>query len=162
MGARIDVLEERTVAGEPRATLRVRATPLRATTITAEEVPATIDELPVLCMAAALAEGETTLVGAGELRVKESDRLAALEQLARLGVAVQTTPDGLAIRGTAGRRLTGARIDAGGDHRIAMAFGVAGLMAEGGVEVVDPDCVEVSFPGFFARLDALGAAVEVG
>jgi 3-phosphoshikimate 1-carboxyvinyltransferase len=113
-------------------------------------------------MAAALAEGETTLVGAGELRVKESDRLAALEQLARLGVAVQTTPDGLAIRGTAGRRLTGARIDAGGDHRIAMAFGVAGLMAEGGVEVVDPDCVEVSFPGFFARLDALGAAVEVG
>ena len=160
MGARIDVLEERTVAGEPRATLRVRATPLRATTITAEEVPATIDELPVLCMAAALAEGETTLVGAGELRVKESDRLAALEQLGRLGVAVQTTPDGLAIRGTAGRRLTGARIDAGGDHRIAMAFGVAGLMAEGGVEVVDPDCVEVSFPGFFARLDALGAAVE--
>jgi 3-phosphoshikimate 1-carboxyvinyltransferase len=162
MGAQIDVLEERTVAGEPRATLRVRATRLRATTITPEEVPATIDEVPVLCVAAALAEGETSLAGAGELRVKESDRLAALGQLARLGVAVRTTPDGLVIRGTAGRRLTGARIDAGGDHRIAMAFGVAGLVAEGGVEVIDPDCVEVSFPGFFARLEASGATVEAG
>jgi 3-phosphoshikimate 1-carboxyvinyltransferase len=125
-----------------------------------EEVPGTIDELPILCIAAALAEGETTIAGAAELRVKESDRIAALAQLRLLGVAVRTTPDGLVIRGTGGRPLGRARVESGGDHRIAMAFAVAGLAAEGGVEVVDPACADVSFPGFFDRLAALGAAVE--
>jgi len=122
-------------------------------------VPATIDELPVLAVAAALSEGETRIAGAGELRVKESDRLAALGQLTRLGVDVRTSPDGLVIRGSGGRPLSGGRVASGGDHRIAMAFAVAGLVATGGVAIADPDCVAVSFPGFFDRLAALGAKV---
>ena len=160
MGAAIEVVDEREDAGEPRATLVVRATPLRATSIEPPEVPATIDELPVLAVAAALSEGETRIAGAGELRVKESDRLAALGQLTRLGVDVRTSPDGLVIRGSGGRPLSGGRVASGGDHRVAMAFAVAGLVATGGVAIADPDCVAVSFPGFFDRLAALGAKVD--
>ncbi len=145
---------------EPRARLRVRAARLRATAIGASEVPAAIDELPILCVAAAVAEGETTIAGAGELRVKESDRLAALAQLGNLGVPVRTTADGLVIVGSGGRRFRGGRIVTGGDHRIAMAFAVAALMADEGIEIDDPQCAEVSFPGFFARLAELGATVE--
>jgi len=159
MGAAIEVVDEREDAGEPRATLVVRATPLRATSIEPPEVPATIDELPVLAVAAALSEGETRIAGAGELRVKESDRLAALGQLTRLGVDVRTSPDGLVIRGSGGRPLSGGQVTSGGDHRIAMAFAVAGLVATGGVAIADPDCVAVSFPGFFDRLAALGGKV---
>ena len=160
MGAEIAVEGELVAAGEPRAALHACTAPLRGITIGAAEVPAAIDELPVLCIAAALAEGETTLTGAAELRVKESDRLAAMEQLRLLGVAVRATADGLVVRGTGGRPLGGARIDARGDHRIAMAFAVAGLASADGVEVSDPECVEVSFPGFFDRLRDLGARVE--
>jgi 3-phosphoshikimate 1-carboxyvinyltransferase len=162
MGGAVEVVGAHEVAGEPRADLRVRAAALRGITIAPEEIPAAIDELPVLCVAAALATGETRISGAGELRVKESDRLAALEQLARLGVGVEATTDGLVIAGSGGQRLRGARIDPRGDHRIAMAFAVAGLVAEGGVVIDDPGCVDVSFPGFFARLAELGAQVEGG
>ncbi len=160
MGARLELEPGAERGGEPTAALTVRSSRLRGTTIAADEVPAAIDELPVLCVAAALADGETTLSGAAELRVKESDRIAALEQLGLLGVRVRTTPDGLVIRGTGGRPLAAGRIAAGGDHRIAMAFAVAGLVTEGGVEIADPECAEVSFPGFFARLKELGAVVE--
>ncbi|TMA38172.1 MAG: 3-phosphoshikimate 1-carboxyvinyltransferase [Deltaproteobacteria bacterium] len=160
MGATIDVVDVHEPAGEPRATLVVRASPLHATAIEAAEVPALIDELPVLAVAAALAEGTTTIAGAAELRVKESDRLAALEQLGRLGVGLSTTADGLVVRGSAGRPLHAGRIASLGDHRIAMAFAVAGLVADAGVEIVDPACAAVSFPGFFERLAALGATVE--
>src|SRR5437868_760839 len=124
------------------------------------DVPGAIDELPILCVAAALATGETAIQGAGELRVKESDRIAALEQLRLLGVEMKTSDDGLVIRGSGGRRLAGARVESHGDHRIAMAFGVAGLVAEGGVEVEGAECAEVSFPGFFAELASLGARME--
>jgi len=160
MGAAIDVVDVHERAGEPRGTLVVRAAPLHATAIAAEEVPALIDELPVLAVAAALADGTTTIEGAGELRVKESDRLAALEQLACLGVGLRTSADGLAVQGSAGRPLRAGRIASAGDHRIAMAFAVAGLVADGGVEITDPACAAVSFPGFFERLAALGATVE--
>ena len=160
MGATIDVVDVHEQAGEPRATLVVRAAPLHATAIGAREVPAAIDELPVLAVAAALADGETTVEGAGELRVKESDRLAALEQLAPLGVGLRTTADGLVVRGGGGRPLRAGRVTSAGDHRIAMAFAVAGLVADGGVEIADPGCVAVSFPGFFERLAALGGTVE--
>jgi 3-phosphoshikimate 1-carboxyvinyltransferase len=159
MGARVDVLDTREVAGEPRADLLVRSARLRGTVVAPAEVPAAIDELPVLCVAAALAEGETTVSGAGELRVKESDRIAALEQLRLLGAAVEARPDGLVIRGTGGRALRGGRVHSGGDHRIAMAFAVAGLVADDGVDVVEPSSADVSFPGFFALLADLGAAV---
>jgi 3-phosphoshikimate 1-carboxyvinyltransferase len=162
MGGAVEVVGTREVAGEPRADLRVRAAPLRATTVSPEEVPAAIDELPVLCVAAALATGTTEIRGAGELRVKESDRIAALAQLERLGVGVRTMPDGLVVEGRGGRALRGGRVDPRGDHRIAMAFAVAGLVADGGVEIVDPQCVDVSFPGFFTCLGELGARVEEG
>jgi 3-phosphoshikimate 1-carboxyvinyltransferase len=160
MGASVEVRAARDEAGEPRATLAVRATALRGVDVLPAEGPAAIDELPIVAVAAALAEGETTIAGAAELRVKESDRIAGMEQLRRLGVAVRATEDGLVIRGSAGRRLAGGSVDAGGDHRIAMAFAVAGLAAEGGVEIAGAECVDVSFPGFFARLAALGARVE--
>ena len=159
MGAPITIEAPREVAGEPRADLVVRAARLRGTTIPAAEVPAAIDELPVLAVAAALAEGTTTLVGAEELRVKESDRLAALAALARLGARIEVRPDGFCIHGSAGRPLRGGRVEAHGDHRIAMAFAVAGLAAVDGVEIADPACVGVSFPGFFATLAAVGAPV---
>ena len=160
MGARIVERDQRLVAGEPVADLIVQSARLRGTTIAPEEVPAAIDELPILAIAAAVADGPTTITGAAELRVKESDRLAALEQLATLGVEIASRPDGLVIRGTSGGPLGSGRIDARGDHRIAMAFAVAGLLAPDGVEIADPACVDVSFPGFFEQLAALGARVE--
>jgi 3-phosphoshikimate 1-carboxyvinyltransferase len=160
MGADIRLERTRDEAGEPRGDLVVRATRLRGTAITPDEVPAAIDELPVLVVAAALASGETRLDGAAELRVKESDRLEALAQLGGLGVPITVHADGLVLQGLDGRPLAGGRVEAGGDHRIAMAFAVAGLCATGGVEIADPDCVGVSFPGFFAQLAALGARVE--
>jgi 3-phosphoshikimate 1-carboxyvinyltransferase len=160
MGGEIRAERVRDEAGEPRGDLVVRASHLHGTTITPDEVPAAIDELPVLAVAAAVADGETRITGAAELRVKESDRLAALEQLRQLGVAVQARPDGLAIEGVGGRRLHAGRVDAAGDHRIAMAFAVAGLCADGGVEIADPACVAVSYPSFFADLAGLGAVVE--
>src|SRR5579862_1539427 len=160
MGADVETRDASEIGGEPRATLRARAGKLRATAVGADEIPGAIDELPILCVAAALADGETTISGAGELRVKESDRIAAIEQLRALGVAMRTTADTIAITGTAGRPLRGgARIDAHGDHRIAMAFAVAGLVADGGVEVVDAESADVSFPGFFRLLADLGARV---
>ena len=160
MGA---IIVERDVAddaGEPRGTLGVRDSALRATTIGPDEVPATIDELPILAVAAALASGETSLRGASELRVKESDRLAAIEQLRLLGVTIETTPDGFVVQGQGGRPLLPGRILTHGDHRIAMAFAVAGLVTPGGVVIDGADCVEVSFPGFFTCLARLGAQVE--
>jgi 3-phosphoshikimate 1-carboxyvinyltransferase len=160
MGGAVEVHAANEQAGEPRATLAVRSAVLRGVDVLPAEAPATIDELPIVAVAAALADGETTIAGAGELRVKESDRIAGMEQLRRLGVAVRATEDGLVIRGSAGRRLSGGSVDAGGDHRIAMAFAVAGLAAEGGVEIAGAECVDVSFPGFFACLAALGARVE--
>lgn len=158
MGARVVVEEARDVAGEPRADLVVRYAPLRATTVDRAEVPAAIDELPVLAVLAAFAAGETRIRGAEELRVKESDRVAALEQMRPLGVRIETLGDGLAIDGDPDRRLGAGRIEPHGDHRIAMAFAVAGLRSAG-LTIDDPGCVAVSFPGFFDRLTALGATV---
>jgi 3-phosphoshikimate 1-carboxyvinyltransferase len=160
MGADIRVEGAHDEAGEPRGDLLVRASRLRGTSIVAEEIPAAIDEVPLLAIAAAFAEGETRITGAGELRVKESDRLAALEQLGTLGADVRVTDDGLVVRGSGGGPLRGGRVEVRGDHRIAMAFAVAGLRAERGVEIDDPECVGVSFPGFFSSLAGLGATVE--
>jgi 3-phosphoshikimate 1-carboxyvinyltransferase len=162
MGGRLDLQRSREVAGEPCADLAVGSADLRATTVAAHEVPAAVDELPILAVAAAFADGETRIEGAGELRVKESDRLDALGQLALLGVDLDVLPEGLVIRGRAGARLRGARVSARGDHRIAMAFAVAALRVPDGIEIEDAGAVDVSFPGFFERLAALGATVERG
>ena len=160
MGADIERRGEREACGEPRADLQVSAGPLVGTAIGADEVPAAVDELPILAVAAACAAGETSITGAEELRVKESDRLEALGQLSALGVDVTVRPDGLLIRGAAPGALRSARVSAHGDHRIAMAFAVLALRVPGGIEIEDAGAVDVSFPGFFDRLAGLGARVE--
>lgn len=151
MGAAVEVDGLRDEAGEPAGTVTVRASRLHGAVIGGDLVPRAIDELPVVAVAACLAEGETVIRDAAELRVKESDRIAALaRELGRLGAAVEARPDGLAIRG--GPRLRGGRAASGGDHRIAMALAVAGLCADGPVVIDDPACIRTSFPEFEAIL----------
>ena len=147
MGADLEVRDLREREGEPVGTVLVRGSRLRGATIGGDLVPRAIDELPVLAVAACFAEGETVIRDAAELRVKESDRIAALaRELGRLGARVEPQPDGLAIVG--GTALRGARVHSGGDHRMAMALAVAGLRADGPVTIDDPACIETSFPGF--------------
>jgi 3-phosphoshikimate 1-carboxyvinyltransferase len=147
MGASVEVRDLKEEGGEPVGTVVVRGSRLHGATIGGDLIPRAIDELPVLAVAASLAEGETVIRDAAELRVKESDRVAALaRELSRLGATVEAQPDGLAIVGT--RRLRGGRVTSGGDHRIAMALAVAGLCADGAVTVDDPACIDTSFPGF--------------
>lgn len=146
MGARIELLNERLAGGEPVADLQVCSAPLRGVRIPATLAPLAIDEFPALFIAAACAEGETVVTGAAELRVKESDRIQVMaDGLGRLGVAAQPTPDGMIIRGGA---LTGGAIDSRGDHRVAMAFAMAALRAEGAIHIRDCANVATSFPGF--------------
>jgi 3-phosphoshikimate 1-carboxyvinyltransferase len=141
-------------SGEPIGTLEVSGASLQGTTIGGEEIPNVIDEIPVLAVAGALATGTTTIRDAAELRVKESDRLAVVaHHLLAMGADVTENPDGLVIRG--GRPLHGARLESHGDHRIAMAFAIAGLFADGETVIEDTACVETSYPGFAAQLRQL-------
>ncbi len=140
---------------EPRGRVTVRGAALRAVTIAPDEVPGLIDELPLAGVLGAFARGTTTVRGAAELRVKESDRIATFAAAARaLGVDVETFDDGFAVRGPA-RFRSGAVVTAG-DHRIAMAFAVAARAAAVEVRLDDPDCMAVSFPAFGAALEAVG------
>jgi 3-phosphoshikimate 1-carboxyvinyltransferase len=155
MGARIHVEPRGESAGEPFGDISVGAASLRATAITPDEVPSCIDELPVLAVAAAAASGRTVIAGAEELRVKESDRIASVAaMLGALGVAVTETPDGMIIEGLgAGRRFHGGgTIASAGDHRIAMAGGVAALVADAEVTIDDAQAATISFPRFFDML----------
>ncbi|MEN8259275.1 MAG: 3-phosphoshikimate 1-carboxyvinyltransferase [Pseudomonadota bacterium] len=146
MGADLEMTNQYTVGGEPVADLHVRASPLRGIDIPKELVPLSIDEFPVLFVAAACAEGETRLSGAEELRVKESDRIQVMaDGLTALGINAQTTPDGMVIRGG---RLTGGAVDSHGDHRIAMAFAISGLRAKGVITIKNCRNVNTSFPDF--------------
>ena len=155
MGAIVRRSDEGTCSGEPIATLTVEAGgPLRGVTIGADEIPSLVDEVPILAVLATQAHGRTEITGAAELRVKESDRLARMAQgLTALGARVEERPDGLVIDGPT--PLRGARLDAAHDHRLAMAFAVAGLVADGETIVSGARWAEVSFPGFFAHLAAL-------
>ena len=151
MGADITILHKREDSGEPVGDLRVRATKLTGTTIGPELIPKTIDELPVLCVAAALAEGETRITGAQELRVKETDRIHAMAvELARIGVELEERPDGLVIQG--GSTLRGAVCQSYGDHRVVMSLAISGLVAKETITIENVDCVETSFPGFHSKL----------
>jgi len=150
MGATITQERERSEGGEPVADIHVRGAHLRGTTIGPDLIPRLLDEIPALAVAAALAEGETVISGAAELRVKEVDRLSALAgELAKFGVQVVEERDSLRIVG--GRRLRRAVVSSRGDHRMAMSLAVAGLFSEGETRIQDVACVETSFPGF-ARL----------
>ena len=157
MGANIETTHLRHEAGEPVADLRVIGGKLSGVEIGAEMVARTIDEYPALAVAAALAEGVTTICGARELRYKESDRIAAMtKELRKLGARVEEREDGMTIEG--GRPLEGASLKSYGDHRVAMALAVAGLSAGGGVEIDDTACADISFPGFFRLLEGLRAS----
>lgn len=150
MGADVSWEAERE-APEPVGSIRARSSGLRGITLDPTRLPALIDEVPALSVAAACAEGRTEISGAGELRVKESDRISALaEGLGAMGAAVEERPDGLVIEG--GPRLRGARVRAHDDHRIAMALSVAALVAEGTTLVEGAECVGVSFPAFYECL----------
>jgi 3-phosphoshikimate 1-carboxyvinyltransferase len=148
------IREIREPGPEPLATLNVRHCDLEGTTVSAEEVPGTIDELPLVALLGCFAEGETVVEGAAELRRKESDRIAGVvDGLGALGAEIEARPDGYAIRGTGG--LRGGTIDARGDHRLAMLGAVAGLASEEGVEVQGFDAVAVSYPRFERDLRSL-------
>jgi 3-phosphoshikimate 1-carboxyvinyltransferase len=160
MGAEIAILNPREEAGEPVGDIEVRAGPLRGIEVPASRAPSMIDEYPILAVAAAFAEGRTAMHGLAELRVKESDRLAAIaEGLSRCGVKVEAGPDILAVEGAGKRPRGGAAIATRLDHRIAMAFLVLGIGAEEPVTVDDAAPIETSFPGFAELMNRLGAQI---
>ncbi|BAU48623.1 3-phosphoshikimate 1-carboxyvinyltransferase [Sulfurifustis variabilis] len=163
MGADIGIENARESGGEPVADLRVRASRLRGIRIPPEQVPLAIDEFPALLVAAACAEGETVLSGAEELRVKESDRIAATAAgLRALGIDARETPDGMIVRG--GGAFRSGTVESLGDHRIAMAFAMAGLRSQGPITIRDCKNVDTSFPGFveLARRAGLGITIRGG
>ena len=154
MGANIEVLNERTVGGEPVADLRVISSQLKGIEIPEHLVPLAIDEFPVLFIAAVCAEGETRLTGAEELRIKESDRIQVMaDGLQILGVNAEPTPDGMIIQGGA---IRGGTVESHGDHRIAMAFAIAGLRATAPITILDCANVNTSFPTFKKLATDLG------
>ncbi|MFV0478124.1 MAG: 3-phosphoshikimate 1-carboxyvinyltransferase [Parahaliea sp.] len=158
MGADITLKNEREVGGEPVADIRVRYAPLQGIEIPLDQVPLAIDEFPALFIAAACAEGRTVLRGAQELRVKESDRIAAMaEGLSTLGIANEVLDDGIIIDGGP---LGGGVIHTYHDHRIAMSFAIAALRAEREIRVLDCDHVATSFPGFDALARGLGIQIS--
>ncbi|WP_449149008.1 3-phosphoshikimate 1-carboxyvinyltransferase [Stomatobaculum sp.] len=154
MGARIEVLEVRNEDSEPAADLLVRYAPLHGTEIGGALIPRLIDELPVLAVAAAVAEGRTVIRDAAELKVKESNRIRTMaEGLSRLGATVRETEDGLIIDG--GAALHGGAVESYSDHRIAMSFAILSLVTDGEVKISDPDCVNISAPSFYEDLRSL-------
>ena len=160
MGADIRIENEGGQGGEPVADLHVRASSLSGIDVPVDCVPDMIDEFPVLFIAAALADGVTRVRGAAELRVKESDRIAAMANgLRALGIRVDETPDGADIHGGT---LHGGIIESHGDHRIAMAFAVAAQCASGEVEIRDTANVATSYPGFAASMRSIGFALDDG
>jgi 3-phosphoshikimate 1-carboxyvinyltransferase len=156
MGASIQMLSLKSSHGEIIGDLAVKGALLRGGVIEGEQIPLVIDELPMLAALGPYTEEGIEIRNAGELRVKESDRIAALaENLRRMGATVEERPDGLKVEGRSAGKLHGAEIEPRGDHRIAMAFAVAGLAAEGETVIRDAHCAGVSYPRFFEDLNRL-------
>ena len=154
MGANITLLNERTAGGEPVADLLVKSSSLKATTISGSVIPTLIDELPVIAVAACMASGTTIIKDAAELKVKESNRIGVMvENLSKMGAKVTETEDGMIIEG--GYPLHGAAIKTYDDHRIAMSFAIASLCSEGVTDILDANCVTISYPKFFEDLSSL-------
>ena len=152
MGGDIQLLDQREQSGEPVADILVRASRLKGCAIAGSVVPRAIDEFPAICVAAACAEGVTTIREARELRVKETDRISAMAtNLRTLGVTVDECDDGMTLSGV--ERLAGGRVESFGDHRIAMSLAVAALVSTGGITIGDTGCVATSFPTFFPLLE---------
>ena len=158
MGADIELLNESMVGGEPVADIRVRSAALKGLHVPEELVPLAIDEFPVIFVAAACAEGQTTVTGAGELRVKESDRIQVMaDGLQALGVDAQATPDGMIITGGV---IAGGSVHSHDDHRIAMAFSMAALRAGGPISIDDCENVNTSFPAFVELASTAGLSIQ--
>ena len=156
MGAAIAVVNLQGATGELIGDLSIKGASLKGGTIAGDQVSLLIDELPMLAALGPYTEQGIEIRDAGELRVKESDRIAALaENLKRMGAKVEERPDGLRVEGRSAGPLHGAEIDPRGDHRIAMAFAVAGLAAKGETRILDPACAGVSYPTFFTELRRL-------
>lgn len=162
MGARIEIENPRVARGEPVADILIRSSNLNGDLELSGEVIANlIDEIPILAIAGARLDGTLTIRDARELRVKESDRIRSIvDNLRRMEVEVEEFDDGLRLRG--GQRLRGARVDSFDDHRIAMSFAVAGLIAEGETEILNADAASVSLPEFYNLLAASGAKIDIG
>ncbi|MCD6351611.1 MAG: 3-phosphoshikimate 1-carboxyvinyltransferase [Armatimonadetes bacterium] len=159
MGAQVETLPVAVEGPEPASDLRCTAGELRGTVVAGELVPLAIDELPLVAVLATQAEGETVVADAAELKVKESDRIAAMaEGLSAMGAEITTTPDGWTIHGPS--RLHGATVHAQGDHRVAMALAVAGLVAEGETIIEGAEGVGTSFPEFVQVMQSLAARVK--
>jgi len=155
MGARVAVFNRRSLAGEPAGDLEVRASELTATTVTPEEVPSMIDELPLFALAAGMAHGDSRVEGAQELRAKESNRIESVTTSLRgLGIRVSASHDGFGVRGIP-TRPKGGGMSSEGDHRLAMLGAVAGLVSREGVRLEDAEAVAISFPGFFDLLESV-------
>jgi 3-phosphoshikimate 1-carboxyvinyltransferase len=159
MGGAVVVVNQDTQGGEPVGTLRVEAGALHGTEVSGDTVVRMIDEFPILAVAATQAGGATVIRDAAELRVKETDRIAGIATALRMmGAVIEPQPDGFVVEGPC--QLQGAVVDSLGDHRLAMALAVAGLIAEGETVVKSAECVSDSFPGFAETLQALGAAIR--
>ena len=153
MGARIELSNERTEGGEKIADITVRTSRLHGTVIEGDIIPALIDEIPVIAVMAAVAEGTTVIRDAAELKVKETDRIETVtDNLKAMGCDVTPTEDGMIINGG---KLKGASIHTLLDHRIAMAFSIAALAAEGRTRILDSKCVDVSYPAFYDTFEEL-------
>ncbi len=154
MGGQIELCNPREVSGEPVADLLVKSSQLKGIDIAGELIPRAIDEMPVVSVAAVFADGVTTIREAEELRVKETDRIAAMcDVLSKVGAKIEPRDDGMVIAGTG--RLSGGKVDSFGDHRIAMSMAVAALAADGEIEISDTACTETSFPGFWGLLESI-------
>ncbi len=157
MGADIQISNRREEAGEPVADLRIKSAALHGISIGPEDIPQTIDEFPILCVAAAVAQGETIISGAEELRVKESDRIATMAmELRKMGVQITEKSDGMIIQGLGSSHgnqgLQGAACASHGDHRVAMSLAIAGLAAHSPTIIRDTECIETSFPNFERKM----------
>jgi 3-phosphoshikimate 1-carboxyvinyltransferase len=158
MGGEIGSERRRDQGGEPVADLKVRASSLSSAEVGGDTVVRMIDEFPILAVAATQAGGVTTVRDAGELRVKETDRIATVvEELSKLGARIQGREDGFVVEGPT--RLRGGKVTSHGDHRLAMALAVAGLIADGDVEIAGAECIDDSFPGFAGLMQSLGAEI---
>ena len=154
MGGDIQLLNRRNISGEDVADILVRSSALRGTTLGGDMIPTLIDEIPMIAVMAAYASGETVIRDAAELKVKESDRIATVsENLLAMGADVTPTEDGMIIKG--GSPLKGAGIKTHMDHRIAMAFAIASVNADGETTLDHPECVDISYPAFYKTMDEI-------
>jgi 3-phosphoshikimate 1-carboxyvinyltransferase len=160
MGGDIVIHHTRDIAGETVGDISVRSSKLKGVTVPPERAPSMIDEYPVLCVASAVAEGQTIMRGIGEMRVKESDRIALMAAgLKSCGVHILEEPDGILVTG--GSQIAGGGfIETHGDHRIAMSHLVLGLVSESPITVFDPEMIATSFPNFVSLMTGLGAEIE--